>query len=325
LADYKRLCSNDRERMCKLLIEGKSQTLIAGEIGVHQTSISRELKLGWNGSGYDPLRAQKQSLRNRATKVLPLKIDKITWHVIKQYLGLKWSPEEIEKSLRKYDFYGTIQPVCAKTIYNYIHFHMKGELKKLALQELRLKGKKRSGVHEKRGKIPNMALIDGRPEEVEGRKVPGHWEGDLIIGKDHKSALCVIVERRTRYVLIDRLLDYSAEKVRESVKMLFTKVEPMLIKTLTWDQGKEMAQHEQLADEMKFKVFFCHPHSPWEKATCENTNYLIRDMCRGETDFRNMTKASIYKIARQLNERPRKTLGYETPAEVITKICVRSY
>lgn len=132
-----------------------------------------------------------------------------------------------------------------------------------------------------------MVLIDGRPDEVEGRHVPGHWEGDLIIGKDHKSALCVIVERRTRPVMLDRLLDYSAENV-------------------------------------KFKVYFCHPHSPWEKATCENTNYLVRDMCHDETDLRKMSKQQVTEIARLLNERPKQTLGFYPPADKIVEIRAKS-
>jgi transposase, IS30 family len=325
LRSYRRINEQDREQLLQLWQEGLVQSEIALRLGFSQPTISRELSSGWNGKGYDPLKAQRQSERKKKSNRRSILIDPITWHVIRRYMGLGWSPDQIEKTLRQNDFYGTIQHVCAKTIYNYIHFHMKGELKKLALQELRLKGKKRSGKNEKRGKIPNMVLIDGRPEEVAGRQVPGHWEGDLIIGKDHKSALCVIVERKTRYVMIDLLLDYSAEAVRKSVERKFAKLDPLWKETLTWDQGKEMAQHEELAANVEFKVFFCHPHSPWEKGTCENTNYLIRDLCRGETDFRNFTKPHIGKIADMLNDRPRKTLEYSTPKAEFDKLCVGSY
>jgi IS30 family transposase len=202
---------------------------------------------------------------------------------------------------------------------------MKGELKKLAILELRQKGKKRTKRgEEKRGKLANITLIDERPEEVDSRAIPGHWEGDLIIGKDHKSALSAIVERQTRYVLIDRLEDYSAEEVRKSIEKRLKTIEPILVKSLTCDQGKEMAEHEKLACRIKMKVYFCHPHSPWEKGTCENTNFLIRDMLDGETDFRNITQRDISRVARLLNERPRQILGMVPPKKKFNSLCAES-
>ncbi len=171
----------------------------------------------------------------------------------------------------------------------------------------------------------NITLIDERPEEVNARTVPGHWEGDLIIGKDHKSALSVIVERQTRYVLIDQLENYSAPEVRKSIEKRLKTLEPQLVKSMTCDQGKEMAEHERLARSIQMKVYFCHPHAPWEKGTCENTNFLIRDMLEGETDFRKVSQRSITRIARLLNERPRQTLGMNTPKEKFNELCVKSY
>jgi len=203
---------------------------------------------------------------------------------------------------------------------------MKGELQKLALQELRQKGKKRTKKgKETRGKLANITLIDERPLEVNERTVPGHREGDLIIGKDHKSVLSVIVERQTRYVLIDRLENYSASEVRKSIEKRLKTLEPELVKSLTCDQGKERAEHETLTSRIKMKVYFCHPHSPWEKGTCENTNYLIRDMLAGETDFRNLSQRDISRVARLLNERPRQTLGIKTPKDKFKSLCAESY
>jgi len=219
----------------------------------------------------------------------------------------------------------TVVVVSEKTIYNYLRFHMKGELQKLALQELRQKGKKRTKQSEEtRGKLSNIRLIDDRPEEVKGRGVPGHWEGDLIIGKDHKSALSVIVERQTRYVMIDRLERYTASEVRKSIEKRLRTLKPDLVKSITCDQGKEMAEHEILAKKIRMKVYFCHPHSPWEKGTCENTNFLIRDMLDGETDFRNITQRQVTRIARLLNERPRQTLGMFTPKDKFKELCAES-
>jgi IS30 family transposase len=269
--------------------------------------------------------AQRRTIERATCRTPDLKIDHLTWAVIANHLAIHWSPYQIADFLHMTEKNDKVEPVSEKTIYNYLHFHMKGELQKLALQELRQKGKtrKKAGT-ETRGKLVNMALIDGRPEEINNRTVPGHWEGDLIIGKDHKSALSVIVERQTRYVLIDRLISYTAPDVRRSIEHRLKKLEPELVKNLTYDQGKEMAEHEILAKRIKMKIYFCHPHFPWEKGKCENTNFLIRDMLEGETDFRNLSQAQVTRVARLLNERPRKTLGMITPKDKFKQLCVES-
>ena len=278
MTNYTRITHDERDRIVLLIQQGNNQKQIAVALGKNQSSISRELRKGAKSNGYSP---QTASFRTdvRAMKRKPkLRINQGTLDVIKNHLGLHWSPRQIAFYLTTLDKNGIVRRVCEKTIYNYLHFHLRGELKKLALAELRLKGKKRSSPLEKRGKIPNMTLIDERPAEVQGRLIPGHWEGDLIIGKDHQSALSVIIERTTRYVMIDRLVSYDAESVRTSIERRLKTFSSDLVKSITCDQGKEMAQHEKLAAKMKMKVYFCHPHSPWEKGTCENTNYLIRDM-----------------------------------------------
>lgn len=323
---YRRISSKDRESIMVYLNCGDSQKCIAEKIGVSQSAISREIKKGMDRGTYNPLLAQRQS-EERAQKRIPdLKINSPTWAVIENHLAIHWSPYQIADFLHQPAENGKIVPVSEKTIYNYLHFHMKGELQKMALKELRQKGKRRRKKGEEaRGKLVNMTLIDGRPEEINDRSAPGHWEGDLIIGKDHKSALSVIVERQTRYVLIDRLENYTAREVRQSIERRFKKIRPELVKSMTYDQGKEMAEHESLARNIKMKVFFCHPHSPWEKGTCENTNYLIRDMLEEETDFRKLSQTQISRIARLLNERPRKTLGMKTPKEKFKQSCAESY
>lgn len=325
MGKYTRITATDRDLIGISLQKGLQQKEIADILGKSQSSISRELKKGLTKNAYSPLKAQNETIKNGLNRRPKILIDDSTWLVINSHLSLRWSPKQIEQYLRGPGNDGIINPVSEKTIYNYIHFHMKGELKKLALAELRQKGKKRSSGKETRGKIPNMTLIDDRPEEISGRLLPGHWEGDLIIGKDHKSALSVIVERKTRFVMIDRLLTYDAKTVRNSIEKRLKSIDPEIVKSLTCDQGKEMAQHEILAEKMKLKVYFCHPHSPWEKGTCENTNFLIRDMLGGITDFREISQQRIHKIADMLNERPRQTLGFKTPNEEITKICNESY
>lgn len=322
---YSRINGKDREAIMLLVQEGKNQTQIAMATGMNQSSISRELRKGQVRNVYNPYLAQEKTNERAKTRVPAIRIDKPTWKTIKNHLSIRWSPRQISSFLRNEGNDGTIVPVAEKTIYNYINFHMKGELKKLALGELRQKGKSKKKPAERRGKIPNMVLIDDRPREIDSRDIPGHWEGDLIIGDGHKSALSVIVERQTRFVMIERLMAYDAETVRKSIEKRFRTMAPDLKKSLTCDQGKEMAQHEKLAKNIKLKVYFCHPHSPWEKGTCENTNYLIRDMCDGVCDFRLLSQTKVRRIARLLNERPRQTLGFMTPKEKIRQLCAKSY
>lgn len=325
MRSYKRITAKDREDSAVYYGRGVPQSVITERIGVSQSAISRELKKGSDRGSYNPFLSERESQRQALRRRPGLKINGPTWKVIEHHLALHWSPYQRASFLRNQANDGTVVVVSEKTIYNYLHFHMKGELQKLTFQELRQKGtrrKKRS--EETRGKLSNIRLIDDRPEEVNGRIVPGHWEGDLIIGKDHKSALSVIVERQTRYVMIDRLESYTAPEVRKSIEKRLKTLKPDLVKSITCDQGKEMAEHEILARKIRMKVYFCHLHSLWEKGTCENTNFLIRDMLDGETDFRNLTQHQVTRIARLLNERPRQTLGMYTPKEKFKELCAES-
>jgi IS30 family transposase len=144
--------------------------------------------------------------------------------------------------------------------------------------------------------------------------------GDLIIGKDHKSAICVTVERKTRFIQLDLLTGYDAPTVRKTIEKRFKELEPGLRKSLTLDQGHENSEHWTLTENLGIDVYFCHPHSPWEKATCENTNYLIRDMLYPIDDFRELTRRDVSIIAEKLNERPRQTLDFKTPKQVFSQL-----
>jgi IS30 family transposase len=311
----------EREEIFRLRYEDR---LFLREIGqkLHKdkSAISRELKRGTKNKLYNPITAEANHRRARKRQSPKLKMTDELWEMIKPRLEKRWSPEQIEEWLKKeYPYY----PMSAKTIYNYIHFHMKGELKKAALGDLRQGGKKRrknTETAQKRGKIREMTLIDERPEEVAGRVVGGHWEGDLIIGKGHKSALCVIVERKSRFVQIDLLETYDAPTVRKTIEKRFKRLAPELCKTITFDQGKENSEHKLFTERSGIKVYFCHPHSPWEKGTCENTNFLIRDLLGDVTDFRELNQLYISQITKKLNDRPRKTLDYRTPNEILFEL-----
>ena len=318
---YERITLEEREEIFRLRYE---ERLFLWEIGQklnkNKSSISRELKRGTRDKLYNPITAEANHLNARKRRCPKLKMTSEAWVLIKPKLEQRWSPEQVAQWLEKeYPCYA----MSAKTIYNYIHFHMKGELKRIALEDLRQKGKKRRQHTEKgetRGKISEMTLIDRRPAEAAGRVVTGHWEGDLIIGKGHKSALCVIVERKSRFVQIDLLERYDAATVRKTIEKRFRRLGDKLCKTITFDQGKENSEHKIFTERTGIKVYFCHPHSPWEKGTCENTNFLIRDMLKGVTDFRELNQRYISQIAKKLNERPRKTLDFLTPKKVLFEL-----
>jgi IS30 family transposase len=318
---YQRITMEEREEIFRLRYE---EGLFLREIGqkLHKdkSAVSCELRRGTKNKLYNPITAEANRRRARKRQSPKLKMTDELWEMIQSKLEKQRPPEQIEEWLKKeYPCY----PMSAKTIYNYIHFHLKGELKKAALGGLRQKGKERrktAETAEKRGKISEMALIDGRPEEAAGRAVGGHWEGGLITGKGHKSALCVIVERKSRFVQIDLLERYDAPTVRKTIEKRFKRLEPKLRETITFDQGKGNSEHKIFTERSGIKVYFCHPHSPWEKGTCENTNFLIRDMLGDVTDFRELNQRYISQITKRLNDRPRKTLDYRMPNEVVFEL-----
>lgn len=317
---YQRMTLKERMEIFRMYhVSRFSSAKIAQALNRSTSSISREIKRGLDSGAYNPFIAELDHLQKRRYQTPKLKIDDVRWNLIKPKLEIRWSPDQVAKWIK--NEYPD-QSMSGKTIYNYVHFHMRGELKQIALRDLRQRGKKRkvSLSGEKRGKLQGITLIDERPVEVSAREVPGHWEGDLIIGKNHKSAICVIVERQTRYVQLDLLYEYDATIVRKTIEKRFKQLDPHLRKTLTLDQGKENSEHKQLSENMNIGVYFCHPSSPWEKGTCENTNGLIRDMLNEIDDFRTMTQRDISRIARLLNERPRKTLGYKTPQEALGEL-----
>jgi IS30 family transposase len=318
---YERITLEEREEIFRLRYEKR---LFLREIGQrlhkNKSSVSRELKRGTKNKLYNPITAEANHRNARKRQCPKLKMTCELWSLIKPKLERRWSPEQVVQWLEKeYPCY----KMNAKTIYTSIQFPMKGELKKVALGDLRQKGKKRRRNTEKgetRGNISEMTLIDERPEEIEGRTVPGHGEGDLIIGKGHKSALCVIVERKSRYVQIDLLEKYDAATVRKTIEKRFKGIGGRLCKTIPFDQGNENSGPNILTERTGVKVYFCHPYSPREKGAGENTHVLILDMLKGITDFRELNQRSVSQIAKRLNERPRKTLDFFTPNEVLFEL-----
>jgi IS30 family transposase len=238
----------------------------------------------------------------------------------------EWSPREISKRIKMEYPWDIFMQISHEAIYQYIYVLPRGELKRTLIKSLRQEHKYRRtqkvGIaEENRGKIANMLSIEERPVEVADRTIPGHWEGDLILGKYKRSALGTLVERSTRYTILVPLGEQKdALNVREAYAEAFKTIPDELRKTLTYDQGKEMSQHAQFTIDTGIQVFFAHPGSPWERGTNENTNGLIRQYFPKGTDFAQVSEEEIKKVQRKLNERPRKVLNYFKPNEVFNNL-----
>jgi IS30 family transposase len=316
---YKRLSIEERVELSTLWRAGVSKSEIARRLNRHRSSIGRELKL-WNS--YDPLRADTYSQKAASSRNrYKSKIQKCSClgEYINTQIKVKWSPAQISNSLTLLYPNDTGMQISHESIYTYIYLLSRGELKKELIEGLRQRKKtryRRKGVYDKRGQIADMISIEERPVEVADRSIAGHWEGDLIMGKGHKSALGVIVERKTRAVLLVPLAAKDAYSVREAFEQALIDLPDQMKHSMTYDNGKEMSEHKLFTANTKMQVYFCHPNSPWERGTCENTNGLIRQYFPKGTDFTQISIETIKLAQNQLNERPRKTLEWKTPKDV---------
>jgi IS30 family transposase len=242
-------------------------------------------------------------------------------------LKLRWSPDQIAEELKLMYPDNTSMHISHEAIYSYIYVLPRGSLKKELLSYLRQqkKYKRRKGKHqprndEKRGQIPAMISIEERPKEVEDRTIPGHWEGDLIMGRWKRSALGTLVERTTRTVILVPLASKDALSVRKAFAREMKKLPVQMKLSLTYDQGKEMAEHKLFTKDTKIKVYFAHPGSPWERGTNENTNGLIRQFFPKGTEFDKVSRREIKHVQDLLNGRPRRALNYRKPYEVFNEL-----
>lgn len=313
----------EREEISRMLAQRYSFGDIAEILGRSTSTISREIRAGsCNKYTYRAKKGQDRSERNsrkrKAGKYMLDQHDELRGYVYEK-LRLKWSPIQIAELLKKYYPTDNTMRISAETIYTYLYILPRGTLKKELLACLRQnrkhRHKQRRGVTAKRD-IEDMLSIEERPEEVADRTIPGHWEGDLIVGKNNRSALGTLVERTTRTTLLIPVKSKNGEDVARAFAKEVKKLPEQMKLTMTYDQGREMAQHKLFTKITGVKVYFAHPRSPWERGTNENTNGLVRQYFPKGTDFTKVSRREVKRAQDQLNGRPRKTLEFKTPYEV---------
>lgn len=312
----------EREQIADLLIAKASVRAIARELGRSPSSIGREIKRNSHPTlGYRAYGAHRTATASRARpKISKLAAAGELRDYVEEKLRVRWSPEQISKLLIKEFPHDGQMRVSHETIYQSLYFQARGGLKrevKEALRTGRTRRKKHKNPEERTGRFRDpMINISERPPEVEDRAIPGHWEGDLITGTSNQSAIATLVERTTRYVMLVHLpIDHTAESVRDGLIKTMGTLPAHLRGSLTWDQGVEMAKHKAFSIATDMDVYFCDPHSPWQRGTNENTNGLLRQYFPKGTDLGAYGPEDLEHVAQELNARPRKTLDWNTPAE----------
>src|SRR3972149_490139 len=287
---YKQLAQEQRYQIYALKKMGHNQTEIASFLGVHKSTISRELCRNRGQRGYRPKQAHQMALGRRHSGQQRLR--PADWTLVEEKLKLDWSPEQIAGCLKK------------SHAFQISHEHLRGQKKR----------RKRYGSHDRRGKIPAQTSIEQRPAVGDGRTRLGDWGGDLIIGKGHKGAFGTLTERKSRFTLIRRVTAQSAEQVTDAVLALLHWVAHL--ETITADNGREFAHHQIIASAWDVGFYFAHPYASWERGTNENTNGLIRQYLPKHRDLTTVTSQEELLIMDRLNLRPRKCLAFRTPFEV---------
>jgi len=325
------LSLDERLRIADLHLAGDGVRAIATAVGRSPSTVSRELRRNGPKPGartvtqYAPYAAQKRAeLRGRRPKVSKFE-DPVLASLVQEKLCVKWSPEQVSNHLRAAFPDQQEMQVSPETIYQALYVQGRGHLRADLHRHLRtgraVRRPRRSTVKGPSGKIPDLILISERPAEVEDRAVPGHYEGDLILGSNCRSAIATLVERQTRFTMLVHLPHgHGAVAVRDGLLATIKTLPQHLRKTLTWDQGTEMAQHAQITMATKMDIYFCDPHSPWQRGSNENTNGLLRQYFPKGTDLSVHSPERLMEVANELNDRPRKTLGWSTPAEAMQRL-----
>ncbi len=310
----------EREEVSRAVVAGYSMRSIAAQLGRAPSTISREVKRNGGQEGYRASRADQATWdRGRRPKTGKLTANRVLARLVAGKLRLQWSPEQVAGWLKRTYPDDTSRQVSPETIYRSLFIQARGALKKELVEHLRRRRVMRRSRHhtqktDDHGRITDTVSIRERPANVEDRAVPGHWEGDLLFGSKN-SQIATLVERQTRYVMLVKVAGKDTETVINALIKNARKLPDELYQSLTWDRGKEMADHKRFTLATDIQVYFCDPQNPWQRGSNENTNGLLRQYFPKGTDLSGYSQAKLNAVARRLNERPRKTLNFDTPAE----------
>jgi len=310
----------EREEISRAVVAGKSVRAIAASLGRAPSTVSREIKRNDGLERYRAAQADQRAWdRARRPKPCKLVVNRKLADTVAGKLKLQWSPEQIAGWLKQAYASDEDYHVSHETIYRSLYIQARGALKKELLEHLRRSRNMRRSRHhtqktDDHGRINETVSISERPATVEDRAVPGHWEGDLLFGS-HNSQIATLVERQTRYVMLVKTAGKDTASVVDALIMNARKLPQELYKSLTWDRGKEMADHKRFTLDTHIQVYFCDSHQPWQRGSNENTNGLLRQYFPKGLDLSTYSQENLDAVARLLNERPRKTLNYETPAQ----------
>jgi transposase, IS30 family len=317
------LSLGEREEIALGRARGESYRAIGRRLGRSASTVSREVARNGGRGAYRALAAQAQAdARAARPKVAKLAANVGLRDLVQDGLDRRWSPEQVSAWLRA-RFPGRAEmQVSHETIYQSIYVQGRGALRRELAARLRtgraLRKPRRADGGERRGRIPGMVMISERPAEADDRAVPGHWEGDLILGAAGKSAIGTLVERATRFVMLLHLSGgHGADQVAAAMTEVMGTLPAALRRSLTWDQGREMAGHAQIALATDLDIYFCDPHSPWQRGSNENTNGLLCQYFPKGTSLTVHSRGHLDEVAAELNSRPRKTLGWKTPAQAL--------
>ncbi|MDX1555901.1 MAG: IS30 family transposase [Xanthomonadales bacterium] len=314
------LTLGEREEISRGIAAGVSIRQIAGQLGRAPSTVSREIVRNGGRAGYRASMADKAAWQ-RALRPKPCKLAQHPRlrSIVAAKLRLRWSPEQIAGWLKNHYPEDESLHVSHETIYRSLYVQSRGALKKELMAHLRSQRKMRRGKtatrkSQGRGQIVDAVSISERPASAEDRAVPGHWEGDLLAGS-RNTHIATLVERHSRFVMLAKLDGRDTHSVVDALIKKMKRLPAELRKSLTWDRGAEMAQHKKITIATDLELYFCDPHSPWQRGSNENTNGLLRQYFPKGTDLSVHSQAKLNAVAKQLNQRPRKTLGFKTPAE----------
>lgn len=319
-----RLGFEERERISRGIAAGHSAREIARDLGRSPSTVTREIQRGGGRRRYRALSAERGALTRLARpKQGKLSRSPRLRAAVEAGLAARWSPQQISARLKIEHPTDPEMRISHETIYQSLYVQSRGELRAQLAANLRQGRKRRRarGAPEHRGRIADMVPIAERPPEADDRAVPGHWEGGLLVGKAGRSFIATLVERQTRYVMLARLgNERKSAHVTAELAELIARLPAHLARSLTWDQGNELAEHLGFSARTGVSVYFCDPHSPWQRGSNENTNGLLRQYLPKGTDLAARSQVELDAIAAELNGRPRQTLGWATPAEKMEEL-----